>query len=97
MPALRNYGSSKQGVQQRTPLPKEGEEIPLLRPPRGTEEGKKGGGSKGGPTPGQQKAWKNLRMSIERRYWDVLTEAQQKEFKGMQDKDRQKWWNIKRS
>ena len=59
-------------------------------------KGKGGGGDN--PTPKkpskkQQAAWKQLRVTIERKYWSVLTEGQQKKFKEMNDEDRNKWWH----
>jgi len=75
---------------QEHPLPTPTE----VKPPKGGRNRRTANeeGETEGPTDRQKKAWANLRMSIERHYWDVLTDDQKTEFKGMDDAGRQKWW-----
>ena len=59
-------------------------------------KGKGGGGDNQTPkkpSKKQKTAWKQLRVTIEKKYWSVLSEGQQKEFKEMNDEARSAWWH----
>ena len=63
-------------------------------------KGKGGGGDKSNPKQPSEEAqatWKQLRVTIEKKYWSVLTEEQQKKFKGMDDRERSVWWGANAS
>ena len=61
--------------------------------PSTRKKGGEGSSTPKKPLKQKQAAWKQLRVTIKKKYWSVLSEGQQKEFKEMNDEARSVWWH----